>query len=48
MPVAAEYRPDPQYAKLGPEFADAVPPADFPQTILRYRNQRWAERVGLG
>jgi uncharacterized protein YdiU (UPF0061 family) len=48
MPVAAEYRPDPQYAKLGPEFADAVPPAEFPQTIVRYRNQRWAERVGLG
>ncbi len=25
-----------------------VAPADFPQAITRFRNQRWAERVGLG
>ncbi len=25
-----------------------VAPADFPKSILRYRNQRWAEGVGLG
>jgi uncharacterized protein YdiU (UPF0061 family) len=34
--------------QLGAEFADPVTPAEFPQRILRYRNQRWAERVGLG
>ena len=34
------YRPDPQFARLGSEFADVVAPADFPQTILRFRNQR--------
>lgn len=48
MPVSAEYRPDPAFQRLGSEFADAVAAARFPQHILRYRNQRWAERVGLG
>lgn len=48
--MAAEnpYRPDPAFARLGPEFADAVAPASFPQGVLRWRNQRWAERIGLG
>ncbi|NBB65942.1 YdiU family protein [Pseudomonas sp. ODNR1LW] len=32
---------------MGPEFADAVTPADFPQTILRFRNDRAAAEVGL-
>ncbi|MFN4211472.1 MAG: protein adenylyltransferase SelO, partial [Devosia sp.] len=27
---------------------DRVAPADFPQTILRHRDQRWAQRMGLG
>ncbi|MCY7338520.1 MAG: YdiU family protein [Sphingomonas bacterium] len=34
--------------ELGPGFYDAVAPADFPQAIARFVNQRWAERVGLG
>lgn len=33
---------------LGPEFADEVEPARFPQTILRLRNDRAAATVGLG
>uniref|UniRef100_UPI001953D975 protein adenylyltransferase SelO family protein n=1 Tax=Klebsiella aerogenes TaxID=548 RepID=UPI001953D975 len=33
---------------LGPGFFDTVAAAAFPETTLRYRNQRWAERVGLG
>jgi uncharacterized protein YdiU (UPF0061 family) len=33
--------------KLGSEFADPVQPADFPEAILRFRNDRWAARVGL-
>jgi uncharacterized protein YdiU (UPF0061 family) len=33
--------------KLGPDFADPVAPADFPETILRVRNQRAAAGVGL-
>ncbi|MBL8545408.1 MAG: YdiU family protein [Hyphomonadaceae bacterium] len=47
MPISARYRPDPLFAQLGPEFADPVAPARFPQHALRWRNQRWAERVGL-
>jgi uncharacterized protein YdiU (UPF0061 family) len=47
MPVAPLYRPDPRVLKLGPEFADEVQPARFPAELLRYRNQRWAARVGL-
>lgn len=29
-------------------IGDPVAPADFPETVLRYRNRRWAARVGLG
>ncbi len=42
------YRPSIAHASLGPEFYDAVEPAPFPSLTLRYRNQAWAERVGLG
>jgi len=42
------YQPDPLFAQLGPDFADPVAAARFPQTLLRRRNQSWAERVGLG
>jgi uncharacterized protein YdiU (UPF0061 family) len=41
-------RPSRSHESLGPEFYDIVAPARFPQHILRYRNQRWAERIGLG
>jgi uncharacterized protein YdiU (UPF0061 family) len=34
--------------ELGSGFYDAVEPARFPKHLLRFRNQRWAERVGLG
>ena len=47
-----EYKPKTVFAALGDEagapFYDAVEAAEFPDHILRYRNQRWAERVGLG
>ncbi len=42
------YRPDPRFAALGPAFADQVAPARFPQHRLRWRDQDWAERIGLG
>jgi uncharacterized protein YdiU (UPF0061 family) len=46
---SAPYRPDPKFARLGgPPFYDPVAPAAFPKQGLRYRNQRWAETVGLG
>lgn len=47
----AAYRPEPRLAQLGDgstPFFDPVSPAQFPQAILRYRNQRWADEVGLG
>jgi uncharacterized protein YdiU (UPF0061 family) len=43
----APYRPDPAILELGPAFYDPVEPADFPQTILRFRNDRAAATVGL-
>src|SRR6185437_5121361 len=47
MPASDRYAPDPLFAQLGPEFADPVTPARFPQHILRRRNQDWATHVGL-
>jgi serine/tyrosine/threonine adenylyltransferase len=41
------YRPDPRFAALGPEFGDAVEAASFPAHILRWRNQAAAKTVGL-
>ncbi|MDB5460522.1 MAG: hypothetical protein JWO72_2263 [Caulobacteraceae bacterium] len=47
MPVSSAYRPDPLYATLGPEFADPVKPAQFPERIIRFRSDRVAATVGL-
>ena len=47
MPVSARYRPAPRIEALGPEAWDVVEPARFPTLALRFRNQRWAARVGL-
>ena len=44
----APYRPEQAILELGPDFYDPVRPADFPQAILRFRNDRQAEGVGLG
>lgn len=41
------YTPAVVFPSLGDGFADAVTPARFPKRVLRFRNQRWAERVGL-
>jgi uncharacterized protein YdiU (UPF0061 family) len=46
-PSPSPYRPDPQIASLGAKIGDAVRPAHFPETILRFRNDRWAATVGL-
>lgn len=45
---AAPYHPDTAISALADWLGDPVAPADFPKTILRFRNQRWAEAVGLG
>lgn len=47
MPPSPAYRPEPRFFDLGPEFGDAVRAADFPETILRFRNDRAAATVGL-
>jgi serine/tyrosine/threonine adenylyltransferase len=43
----AAYRPDVKISSLGIKIGDPVRPADFPQTILRFRNDRAAASVGL-
>lgn len=47
MPVAPTYLADPQFFDLGDDFGDAVRAADFPQALLRFRNDRAAATVGL-
>jgi uncharacterized protein YdiU (UPF0061 family) len=47
LPQPGAYRPDTAILSLGDDFYDAVEAADFPQTILRFRNDRWAGTVGL-
>jgi uncharacterized protein YdiU (UPF0061 family) len=42
-----KYRPAPRLEQSQLALHDAVAAADFPQTILRYRNQRAAQTVGL-
>jgi len=46
-PQVSPYRPETAILKLGDAFYDPVKAADFPQTILRFRNRRWADAVGL-
>jgi serine/tyrosine/threonine adenylyltransferase len=43
----ASYRPSTAHADLGEGFYDPVEPADFPMRVLRYRDRRWAARIGL-
>ena len=48
MPVDPQaYRPAAALLDLGSDFWDPVAAADFPQTTLRYRNDRAAAQVGL-
>jgi uncharacterized protein YdiU (UPF0061 family) len=47
-PQPAKYHPESVILSLGEKIGDPVQAADFPQTILRFRNDRWAEAVGLG
>ena len=48
LPLPSPHAPDPRILELGDAFYDPVEPADFPQTILRFRNERWAPAIGLG
>ena len=42
------YRPAPRLAASGLPLFDEVAAADFPQAVLRYRNDRAARTIGLG
>ena len=50
--LAENYIPETAFSRLGDSdgapFYDAVEAATFPAHVLRYRNRRWAGRVGLG
>ncbi|RJF85378.1 protein adenylyltransferase SelO family protein [Sphingomonas cavernae] len=46
-PQADKYRPETPILELGDSFYDKVEPARFPETRLRFRNDRAAEEVGL-
>jgi uncharacterized protein YdiU (UPF0061 family) len=47
MPVSPDYKPEPVFSALGPEFADPVTAAEFPLHQPRFWNRRWAESLGL-
>jgi serine/tyrosine/threonine adenylyltransferase len=47
IPQDAEYRPEPIITEIDDFIADKVQPANFPETILRYRNDRAASEIGL-
>ena len=47
FPQAPSYVADPAILKLGDAFYDAVEAAEFPQAILRFRNDRAAAEIGL-
>ncbi|HEX7782555.1 MAG TPA: YdiU family protein [Sphingobium sp.] len=44
---ASKFRPETRITELGDGIADSVAPANFPETTLRFRNDRWAATVGL-
>ena len=49
MPRAmAAFRPETIHARLGDAFFDVVCAAEFPEVRLRFRNDAWAARIGLG
>lgn len=47
MLLSKSYQPKSTFLELGDGFADPVKAADFPETIIRYRNDRAAKSVGL-
>jgi serine/tyrosine/threonine adenylyltransferase len=44
---ASKFRPEARITSLGDGIADPVAAANFPEAILRFRNDRWAATVGL-
>lgn len=48
MPVSPAFKPRTDYSRLAPALYHAVKPAEFPEDKLRFWNERWAGRIGLG
>lgn len=52
MPASSFFKPRTDYATFNARhdgaFADVVRPAEFPEARIRFWNDSWAERVGLG
>lgn len=46
--MSSAYRPEKAILELDKRFHAEVEPADFPRHLIRWRNQRWADEVGLG
>jgi len=46
--TAARFQGSTTHLDLGPRFFHPVPAAVFPKHETRFRNQRWADHVGLG
>ena len=47
IPQPSPYRPERTIERLGNAFYDVVKAAEFPKTILRFRNDHWAAAIGL-
>jgi len=47
IPQPSEYHPDPAIHTIADFIADPVRAADFPKHVLRFRNTRWDQAVGL-
>jgi len=47
MAIGSTYKADPAFLTLGQGFGDPVEAANFPEAILRYRNNNAAETIGL-
>ena len=45
--ASSPYKADPKITSLGDKIGDPVSPANFPETVLRFRNDRWARSIGL-
>ncbi|MEK6638839.1 MAG: YdiU family protein [Pseudomonadota bacterium] len=48
IPQPAAYHPDPAINEIADFIGDPVTAADFPDAKLIFRNDRWADAVGLG
>lgn len=46
-PSPSPYRADVKITGLGEKIGDPVKPAQFPKHILRFRNDRWGQTIGL-